>query len=92
MTGQDAAVSGLTCDRLGAVEVVKLAGDVVTVTAGRPAPPGTRLELREGAAALVQGKVVSLRTITEAPARWEVEVKLFSATRAARARLGKELR
>lgn len=72
------------------IGVIALVGDSVEVTVGSPKPPGTRVALHEpgDATALVSGKVVSIRALAEEGEEgWEIRIKLFAPSKAARARL-----
>ena len=73
----------LTCDRLGTVSVMRFGGDLLVVSSGAPVPPGTRLVVSEAGsgAELAQGKVTSVSAVE---GRWEVTVKLFAPSKAAR--------
>jgi hypothetical protein len=88
MSGHD---TKLESAQLGAVEVTRLRGEVLTVRAATPRPPGTRVGLAEPGSPgqLVQGKVTSVRAANPGPdaREWEIEIKLFAPSRAARTRL-----
>lgn len=81
----------LTCDRLGSVAVVRFEGEKVVIEVGTPAPPGTRLVLRTDGEELVQGKVTSVAADRPKSDRWELTVKLFGPSKAARAELGERV-
>ena len=79
----------LLVDRMGAVEVRRFRGDKVTVRGGAPLPPGTRTALRqdEKDRPLAEGKVTSVDAVGDSEATWDVDLKLFSPSKRAKALL-----
>jgi hypothetical protein len=77
----------LLVDRMGAVEVRRFRGDKVTVRGGAPLPPGTRTAIRQEdeERPLAEGKVTSVDAVQDSDATWDVDLKLFSPSKKAKA-------